>query len=305
MAALLVGAQATAQEVAGLLSCGTPYEAPEDVDLLYPMPFDGQWGYVDRSGEWVIPPAWELVTDFSEGRAVVSEADGYWGVIDHSGAYVLEPSLASQSYSTVGDRRIHTPPLKPFSEGCASGVGGTTSETPFFVDHDGNIHWADGHPSAIAEYGVREFGSFSEGRAWFRTFSMDTDQVYGWIDATGAIVLPMEYAGAGEFVGGLAPAAIEPWSWGYIDTQGELEVPGKWTLDEAWPFSGGVARVEVGPFDERYLGSDGSWAFNEVTLTGTYREELGETLKLITGGAFHSGLAPVLADVTVTRYSST
>lgn len=77
-------------------------------------------------------------------------------------------------------------------------------------------------------------------------------------------------------MGGLTPAAIEPWSWGYIDTQGELVAPGKWTLDEARPFSGGVARVEVRPFDERYLGSDGNWAFSEVTLAGTDKEELGE-----------------------------
>lgn len=293
--------QVTAQKEPDSLPCGVPFEASEEAEPLYPMPFEGKWGFVDRRGEWVIQPTWQRVTDFSEGRAVVAEVDGYWGVIDRSGEYVLEAYIPSAVYTTVEGLRVSEPPLEPYSEGCSAGVGQNPGALPFFVDREGNIHWADTHPAQLAELDVRQFGSFSEGKAWFKIFAMGTDLEYGWIDASGNIVLPVEYAGAGEFVEGLAPAASEEDNWGYIDGQGELVLPRKWTLASAWPFSEGLARVHVDTFKDAYFDSDGL-AFDSVTLTGERRTELGETLELGSGGAFEDGLAPVSVESPEGRF---
>ncbi len=75
-----------------------------------------RWGYVDRSGRWVIRPRFRAADAFSEGLAAVQAAGtkddlgpngwGYHGFIDRSGAFVIPP-------------RHRFGPAGPFSEGLA------------------------------------------------------------------------------------------------------------------------------------------------------------------------------------------
>ena len=53
-----------------------------------------RWGFIDRTGELVVPPRYASVRAFSEGVAVVRAA-GRWGVIDAAGAVVLPPTLGT------------------------------------------------------------------------------------------------------------------------------------------------------------------------------------------------------------------
>lgn len=46
-------------------------------------------GYIDKRGEWVIPPRFEYANDFSEGLAGVSLGEEGWGFIDRSGQPVI------------------------------------------------------------------------------------------------------------------------------------------------------------------------------------------------------------------------
>ena len=57
---------------------------------LYPMPNENdEWGYVDRSGEWVIEPQFSNAYDFQDGIARVYEAsDGSYGYIDSNGKWI-------------------------------------------------------------------------------------------------------------------------------------------------------------------------------------------------------------------------
>lgn len=296
LATIFLTTPVTAQDAAvppGPLPCGVPLEGHQEAEALYPMPYDGKWGFVNRSGAWILDPTWARVTDFSEGRAVVAEVDGLWGVIDNAGEYILEPSLRSQSSITWENRRITDPPLKPFSEGCSAGVGGTTADAPFFVDRDGNIYWAQGRPAPLDDLDVHEFGSFSEGKAWFRVFDIDSDLTYGWTDAAGNIAIPVEYGGAGQFVGGVAPAGADRYTWGYIDEQGELVFPRKWTLEFATSYSQGLAYVSFAGGGTAYVDSEGI-VFDSVK-SEELLDELGGSLAIRAGGEFHDGLAPVSA----------
>jgi hypothetical protein len=57
---------------------------------------DGKWGYIDKTGTWVVPPQnWHHVDDFRNGLAHVVTPEGKHGYIDKSGKYVWQP--ASQS----------------------------------------------------------------------------------------------------------------------------------------------------------------------------------------------------------------
>jgi hypothetical protein len=268
-----------------LLPCGEPVEV--EGEPLFPMPRDGQWGFVTRGGDWAIEPRWDQVMDFSEGRAAVAE-ESEWGVIDRQGQYVLEPTLRSQTYTMAGGTRVGSSPLKPFSEGCAAGVADTASEPPFFVDRDGQFHWRNALPRDLAEHDVREFGSFSEGRAWFRVFDPGLGDPHGWINAKGEIALEPEFMGAGDYVGGLAPAATERESWGFINRDGELELPGKWTLRDARAFSEDRALVDTGTYDWAYFDRDGI-AFDTIRFPDS-----GDEARFGASGDFHDGLAPVM-----------
>jgi hypothetical protein len=45
----------------------------------------GKWGFIDRTGAWVIQPTWAKVGGFRLGLAKVWFADSNWGYIDMKG----------------------------------------------------------------------------------------------------------------------------------------------------------------------------------------------------------------------------
>ena len=49
---------------------------------------DGGWGFVDRTGRWVIPPVHDFVRPCSEGLCAVQKG-GLWGFVDLSGATAI------------------------------------------------------------------------------------------------------------------------------------------------------------------------------------------------------------------------
>ncbi len=49
------------------------------------------WGFIDRTGKWVISPVYRQVGNFSEGLASVEEEGGKAGFIDRKGKFVIEP----------------------------------------------------------------------------------------------------------------------------------------------------------------------------------------------------------------------
>lgn len=53
-----------------------------------------RWGFMDTSGQIVIPPRFASVMGFSEGLAAV-RSGGAWGFIDTTGQFVIPPTLSS------------------------------------------------------------------------------------------------------------------------------------------------------------------------------------------------------------------
>jgi hypothetical protein len=72
------GVKKITKTVAAAISpCGV--DISDNGPSLYPMPRNGQWGYVTSDGEWAIEPRWAYAEPFSEGRAIVDDG-GMWGV---------------------------------------------------------------------------------------------------------------------------------------------------------------------------------------------------------------------------------
>ena len=51
------------------------------------------WGFIDKTGKWVIQPQFANAADFSEGLAKVYTAGGTRGFIDKNGNWVVQPEL--------------------------------------------------------------------------------------------------------------------------------------------------------------------------------------------------------------------
>jgi len=54
----------------------------------------GKWGFIDKSGKFVVSPRFELTMKFSEGLARASEDLGSWGFIDRTGRFLIAPKYS-------------------------------------------------------------------------------------------------------------------------------------------------------------------------------------------------------------------
>ena len=170
---------------------------------------DGKWGYVDRSGNWVIQPQFNMVDNFKDGIASVMIGNK-WGWIDKTGKIVIEPQ-----FELVED----------FSEGLAR----VLKEKVGYIDKTGKmvilpqfggIGVFPGDAAHVMSF--KEGGKFSEGLAAVEIIN----QKWGYIDRTGKVVIEPQFEGAGNFADGLAPVNIGG-QWGFSSIPAYLE-GGKW-----------------------------------------------------------------------------
>jgi hypothetical protein len=174
----------------------------------------GLWGYVDRSGEWVIEPRFEAAGAFTDDLAVVRAPGGRKGYVDRRGDWVIEPGFDQ---------------LRPFAEGLAAvAKGGLWG----FIDKAGETvvetRWAASH-------------DFSEGLAAVQDATSD---LWGFVDTSGELVIPARYSDALGFSEGLAVVRGSDGGFGFVDRSGEEVIP--LDLFNARSFAGGLAAVKRG-----------------------------------------------------------
>ncbi|HUV38319.1 MAG TPA: WG repeat-containing protein, partial [Planctomycetota bacterium] len=136
------------------LGCGETVEPTETTSPAPPakrVPFqkDRKWGFTDGAGHVVIAPAYDGVSEFSEGLAAVNVGGtrwwpgplegGKWGYVDEKGTLVIPT------------RWTHA---QPFSEGLALVIDG---HDRCYIDRSGR--------TVIRLEDVRAAGSFREGLA--------------------------------------------------------------------------------------------------------------------------------------------
>ena len=77
-----------------------------------------------------------------------------------------------------------------------------------------------------------------------KLFPVCQEGKYGYIDRAGRMVIPPQFAWAGDFAGGLAAVRPEKKGlWGFIDETGALFIPARYDL--ARDFAEGLAAVEI------------------------------------------------------------
>lgn len=157
---------------------------------------DGLYGYVNTEGRMVIPPQFEEARIFSEGLATV-KMDKVYSLIDRSG------KIPQPEYRGTGD-------IGPFKEGIARRGSGSG-----FVDR---------RLKKVAG-GFDYVCNFSEGLAC--VYSIDRHPGYGYINTSGRFVLEprYEFDDAWEFSEGLAAMQTPDCKYGFIDKSGEFVIP--------------------------------------------------------------------------------
>lgn len=211
-------------------------------------------GFIDESGNMVIPPRFHQARDFSEGLAYVI-GDEFRGFIDLQG----KPVIKTDNNST-----------RDFHEGLAA----VSSESGRwgYVDRSGKL-------VIQAQYGFAD--DFSEGLA-----GVVVGEKFGFINQKGEMIIPPrftprrgQYAWSGivatsRFSEGLAPVTTEgqfdkPYkSYGYINRKGDFVIPPQFLAAQL--FSEGLAlvvkvkSVEDGITKVGWIDKSGEWVVTEV-----------------------------------------
>ena len=78
--------------VLSLVACKPDSSTSLDEKAAYLADYESpgyRWGFIDTTGELVIPAMFDEVSRFSEGKAAVNK-DGLWGYIDVSGKEIIK-----------------------------------------------------------------------------------------------------------------------------------------------------------------------------------------------------------------------
>ena len=198
-------------------------EARNFSEGLAAVKIDERWGYIDKTGKIVVPAQFNEVLDFSEGLATVNINRKY-GYIDKLGKTVIELQFAD-AYS--------------FHEGLA------------IVNINGKYGYIDKLGKIVIEPQFARACDFSDGLACVNTEPTNYTSTYGYINKRGEMIIKPKYADARDFSEGLAAVWTRIDQWVYIDKTGKEVFNKKFYW--AYGFSGGVAPVKLDNGDEKVV----------------------------------------------------
>ena len=188
---------------------------------LFPVSTDHKYGFIDRTGKWVINPQFAQVSAFRDGLAMASSVgnEERFGFIDKTGKYVVAPVYVS---ATV------------FSDGLAFVVA--ENKAPVAIDTKGNIKFTLDKAETV-HY-------FSDSLAAFSVAEPGKEEKWGFVDITGDVKIQPMFSATGDFTEGLCAVVNDRGKCGYIDKKGTLVI--NYQFDLAQPFMYGVAPVCMG-----------------------------------------------------------
>jgi WG containing repeat len=186
---------------------------------------DSKFGFVDASGQFRIPPAFDEVLPFSDGLAAVRVGEK-WGFVDASGRMAIKPRFKSAFYFR-------------------DGVGVAETEDPGFalIDKSG----------AVIVTGFVYVDLVSDGRV-----PASRGKKSGFLDLRGRVAIPFDYGQVSSFSGGLA-AVEKGEKWGYVDHDGKVVIP--FEFDRAGQFGNGLAPAKIGQ-RTGFIDKSGKFAFS-------------------------------------------
>ncbi len=237
---------------------------------------NGKTGWIDQKGNFVIQPEFEGGGIFSDNGLASAKKDNLWGWIDRTGSFVIQPAFDESGWFVTNEIGIYKSNDKEglinkegkiITEALYSGISlfgdnlflFTLNEERGIMDSQGKIlidpfysliSLEDGHQLALAcsDSGcglINRHGKVIAKPIYDYFEASDTElmkvtdsknDVTGWIDSSGAAVIPVKYSGqqTGEFsANGLANVSTSE-GIGYINRKNEFVIPPKFSV--AYPF---------------------------------------------------------------------
>lgn len=188
---------------------------------------DGKTGFVDRSGNLVIPLQYDEVYPFFEGFATVRKGD-YWGLIDKTGREIVKPKYVDSIFFYDGYETVRK------KVGEAEGIINTKGEEII-------------SPGKYSEIELSRKGSFSETKIIWRdgfvkvAVGEDENKKWGLVNEKGEEIAKPVYDSVEFFSDGLA-ALYKNGKSIFINKQGKTVLTSKHYV---MPFSEGLAVVRM------------------------------------------------------------
>jgi hypothetical protein len=193
---------------------------------------DRLWGFVDRSGNEVIPLKFgpgltSAVDEFREGLAPALQGnwrEGKYGYIDKSGRFLIPPTYSQAKPFFEGKAmvcRVVQPAKKPEAD----------EKSPFagLMDDKRECSFIDRTGKLLFPFKNYYYGNFSNGLATAcrrDTYLNFSSPSCGYIDARGRLVISEKFIMAEDFKNGYATVSVSsnPQLWGLINAKGEFVI---------------------------------------------------------------------------------
>ena len=226
---------------------------------LAQVELNGKWGFIDETGNEVIPCKYDGIWNFYEGLAAAALNCKY-GFIDKTGKTVIPFKYDWAGKFKDGIAKVEVNDKWGFIDKTGKEV------IPFKFDGIGTFQ--DG----LAKVELNEKFGFIDKTCreicrckydWVDDFKDELAVVklnnkYGFIDTTGREVIPLKYDFVGSFCEGLARAIFND-RYGFIDKTGREVIPFKYNL--ACSFKDGLAQANLNG-KQGYIDKQGNW-YNE------------------------------------------
>lgn len=158
-------------------------------------------GYINTKGKWAIKPVYDWAYSFSEGLSEVG-LNGKKGLIDKKGNWIVKPQYGKDAGFTG-----------QFENGYIH----------FFRNNgDGYKQWLmDTKGKLIAIPGAEHIGTYSEG-----LISYEENQLYGYKNLAGEVIIKPQFTTAEAFRGGVAKVSLfikdNTYTYSLINSRGKI-----------------------------------------------------------------------------------
>ncbi len=199
---------------------------------LFPVRTGDQYGFINRKGETVVPFNFSRAGCFAGGLALVRTCDNVqsWGYIDNSGNFLIPPDYVGGASFSEG----YAFAVKAGSAPCAIDKNGIVQFTldsaysaesfcdgyaAFSVLKHGGELWgfADKNGKTVIEPQYVAVSFFSQGLCGV----MNANGQWGYIDKDGTIIIDFLYNNALPFIGNRAKVRLNG-TWGIVDKKGRM-----------------------------------------------------------------------------------
>ena len=249
-----------------------------------------KFGFVNKVGNWIITPRFNIVNDFSNGLAAVWENNGGtvpvysdtitedepcikcgFGFIDSSGKYAIEPQFKKVSNFYNGFA---------YADGKIINKKGNKIDIRLVKDKEFLIHrfpFVDTFMYKSPNIWVpNNDENFVNG---FIMFEDKTIAKYGFKDWNSDVIITPNFYAAQFFSEGMSAVKSQENKWGFINSKGEYIIEPK--FDFALPFCEGLAPVTY----------NGKWGFIDTTGVFAVQPTFDEVNDFNVLSRFWGGLA--------------